>query len=229
MFKFKVNALILFLSMAVTCYAQQQVPVQEGVEVTATLSQNVLNRIAVYNDRIMTVKGISGQFELDKDAELGQVFLKPIATDSRELIHLFLTTEKGHTYPLSLTLKDGPAQSILLMPVEESATQWKQASHYETLLKNLVQAMVNETPLTGFVKENKATSKHLPKIKGLKITLLQSYQGYQLQGQVLEVTNIAKEAVILKEEDFYQIGVRAVAILNPELSVKAKTRVLVVR
>jgi type-F conjugative transfer system secretin TraK len=226
---FKCITLLVLGLMTTVVYAEQQVPVQDGIEVTLSVSQNALNRIAVDNDRILTVKGISGQFELDKDAELGQIFLKPLTADSHDLIHLFLITEKGHTYPLSLTLTEGPAQSILLMPIEELAVHGKQSSHYETLLKNLVQAMVNETPLAGLTKSDKAVLKPVPKIQGLKISLLQSYSGYSLQAQILEVTNTGKETVILKESDFYQDGVRAVAILNPNLLAQTKTCVTVVR
>jgi len=206
--------------------AQQQIPVQEGTEVSITVSSNTLNRLAVENDRIMTVKGITGQFQLDKDGESGQVFIQPIATDKQELIHLFLLTEKGHTYPLSLALHEGPAESILLMPIESEPTQWEQSSNYETLLRTLVQAMHNQTALEGFVL-NKVKAR-VPTIKDAKVTYLQTYTGTQLQGHILEVTNACKEELILTEQMFQLKGIRAVSILNPILCSHAKTRVYVV-
>jgi len=223
---FKTSAFLLLLVMSTICHAQQKVPVQDGMEVSLTVSQQVLNRIAVENDRILTVKGISGQFELDKDAELGQVFLKPIQSDEQDLIHLFLVTEKGYTYPLSLIVKEGSAQSILLTPLDNKVAQWEQSNSYETLLKVLVCAMVNQKDLEGFVNESPANIKTLfPKIKDLKMTRLQSYKGHQLRGEVLEISNKGKEILFLVEEDFYQSGTRAVAIINPELLPGAKTYV----
>jgi type-F conjugative transfer system secretin TraK len=216
-------ASLLFCSCAV---AQQKVPVQEGTEVTITVSSNTLNRLAVQDDRIMTVKGITGQFQLDKDGESGQVFIQPIKTDKQELIHLFLLTEKGHTYPLSLTVHEGAAESILLMPLEIERAQWEQSSNYEVLLRTLVQAMHNQTPLEGFVLNTIKTQ--IPVIKFAAINHLQTYTGTQLQGHVLEVTNRSKEELILTEELFQLKGVRAVSILNPILSGFAKTRVYVV-
>lgn len=214
---------LLFCSLVV---AQQKVPVQEGTEITITVSSNTLNRLAVENDRIMTVKGITGQFQLDKDGESGQVFIQPIATDKQELIHLFLLTEKGHTYPLSLALQEGSAESILLMPVEQEVSQWEQSSSYETLLRTLINAMHNQTPLGGFIVNKVKT--HTPVIKHAIIKHLQTYTGQQLQGHVLEVTNACKEELILTEEMFQLNGIRAVSILNPTLSAHAKTRVYVV-
>ena len=224
----KTLSLFVLVCFSFVCYAQQSVPVQDGIEVSITVSKEVLNRIAVSNDRIMTIKGITGQFELDKEPELGQVFLKPVAADSHDLIHLFLITEKGHTYPLSLSLQEGPAQSILLIPIEETATG-QQSTHYEAVLKNLVQAIVNNTSLTGLVKEEKSLLKLIPKIKNLKITSVQSYSGYNFRAQVLEVTNTGKEAMTLKEQDFYQPNTKAIAILNPNLTPKTKTLVIVVK
>ncbi len=216
-------ASVLFCATAV---AQQQIPVQEGTEVSLTVSLNTLNRLAVENDRIMTVKGITGQFQLDKDGESGQVFIKPIATDKQELIHLFLLTEKGHTYPLSLTVQEGSARSILLMPSQSEPAQWEQSSSYETLLRTLVQAMHNQTPVEGFIINKIKTQ--IPIIKHATIKHLQSYTGTQLQGHVLEVTNTSKEELILSEVPFQLNGVRAVSIINPILSGNAKTRVYVV-
>jgi len=221
---FRMCIVVLSLFMTTICHAQQKVPAQDGMEVSVTVSRQVLNRIAVENDRIMNVKGISGQFELDKDADLGQVFLKPIKVDEHELIHLFLVTEKGYTYPLSLTVKEGVAQSILLMPLEDKIAQWEQSSSYETLLKIFASNMVNQNDLEGF-SESPKNKAHLPKIKDLKVTHLKSYKGHSLQGEVLEISNKSKEILFLTEEDFYQSGTRAVAIINPELLPGAKTYV----
>lgn len=223
---FKCFATILSALFCTVAVAQQTVPVQEGTEVSITVSANALNRLAVQNDRIMTVKGITGQFQLDKDNDTGQVFIKPITTDKEELIHLFLLTEKGHTYPLSLTLEEGEAQSILLIPSEPEITQWEQSSHYETLLRTLLKAMHNQTAIEGFMI-NKVKIQ-IPTIKHTSIKHLQTYTGKQLQGHVFEVKNRGQEELILTEELFQLKGVRAVSILNPILSGFAKTRVYVV-
>lgn len=220
-------AVLLLAFISLVCEAQQKVPVEEGAETTVIVATKVLNRIAVEHDRILTVKGVSGQFELDKDTELGQVFLKPIATENEERIHLFLMTEKGHTYPLSLTLKDVEAQSILLMPLEDGlGAEWEQSSFYEQRLRTFVQAMANHKEGQGIVQDNpKKVKSLLPKIKGVHLKLLEAYHGHQLEGLVLEVSNTGKETLYLTEQDFMEPGVRAICLLNPVVPAKGKTRV----
>lgn len=225
MFK-RVLFLCLFCAMNVA--AEQRVPVTDGTEVTITVSANTLNRLAVENDRITTVKGITGQFQLDKDIELGQVFIQPIATDKEELIHLFLLTEKGHTYPLSLSLQEGPAESILLMPIEQKPTQWEQSSSYETLIRAVIQAMHNQTALEGFIVENTKTRLSVPNLKHATVTQVQTYKGKQLAAFVLEVSNTSKAEMVLSEQLFYRKGIRAVSVVNPILSPGSKTHVFVV-
>ncbi len=146
--------------------AQQMIAVQEGVEMSATLSSKALNRIAVQNDRILSVKGTQGEFELDKDSELGQVFVKPIPKESQEPIHIFLSTETGKTYALALLAEDIGAQSIVLMPPGLNLVSWEQAGAYEASIKTLIKAMHTQTELEGFSIER--LNIKLPSIQGAK-------------------------------------------------------------
>lgn len=217
--------LILLCSFVPIAFASQRIPVQEGLEVNAIVSTQALNRIAVENDRITSVKGNTGQFELDKDLELGQIFLKPLVKESP--IPIFITTEKGHTYHLGLTTHELSAESITLVPLGEVSTKWQQSSAYESLLKTLIQAMHTQTFLEGFIIENAKLK--VPQIKTVKVSQLQSYVGQALVGQILEVSNPTSQTLELVEADFYLPGVRAITLLNKTLSPKAKTRVYLVR
>ncbi len=215
--------LLFWVPLAVN--ANQRIPVQEGVEVNAVISYNALNRIAVLNDRIVSVKGNSGQFELDKDTELGQVFLKPLVKEGP--IALFITTEKGHTYNLGLTTHERGAESIVLTPMMDVSVKWQQSSSYESLLKEIIKAMHTQSPLEGFVIENAKVK--LPNIKGIKVVPLQSYLGQSLLGQTLELSNTTTEPLHLTELQFYLPGVRAVVIIDKVLAPRAKTRLYWVR
>lgn len=216
---------IILLSLSVSqVIASQHIPVQEGVEVNAVVSTQALNRIAVENDRISSVKGNAGQFELDKDTDLGQIFLKPLGSDVP--IPIFITTEKGHTYHLGLTTHDLSAENIVLVPLEANHA-WQQSAPYESLLKALIQAMHTQSYLEGFLVENRKLK--TPPLKGARLSQLQTYTGQALVGQVLEVSNSSPQTLELCETDFYFPGLRAVSILNKSLSPKAKTRVYLVR
>ena len=223
----KLKTLILTLLLSAQAYGYQHIPVQEGTPVSAHVSATALNRIAVENDRIVSIKGTTGEFELDKDPELGQIFIKP-AVEKEEPIDVFITTEKGHTYALSLIAADTGAENIVLAPIGNGITALAEKSDsYEMLLKNIVKAMHTQTVLEGFITENAKIK--LPKVHGAEVQHLQSYAGNSLLGEILEVSNRSSEALILTESDFYGEGVRAVAIVNKVISAKGKTRVYRVR
>jgi type-F conjugative transfer system secretin TraK len=223
----KIFCLMFLGFMALSANAYQRIPVQEGTPIGAHISSNALNRIAVENDRIISIKGTSGQFEMDKDPELGQIFLKP-TPEQEEPIHVFVTTEKGRTYSLSLTSTSINAENIVLAPAEESiAAMWEKSGSYESALKDIIKAMHTQTALEGFATENAKIK--LPKIRGAEVSHIQSYSGSKLFGEILEVTNRHDEELFLTETDFYHEGVRAVAIINKVVPAKSKTRLYLVR
>ena len=84
----------------------------EHIVIEAPISQKALTRIAVKNDRIRDVFGVSGEYVLEADEGQGQVFIRP--TTGTQPISLTLTTEKGHTQDLRLLPKDQPPQALLL-------------------------------------------------------------------------------------------------------------------
>ncbi len=218
---------VLYFFSPMVVQAQQMIAVQEGVEVSATLSSKALNRIAVQNDRILSVKGIQGEFELDKDTELGQVFVKPIPKESQEPIHIFLSTETGKTYALALLSQDTSAQSIVLMPPGLRLSAWEQAGSYEAAIKTLIKAMHTQTELEGFSIER--LNIKLPSIQGAKVVVLQSYTGNPLSAEVLELHNTTKQSLTFDEMDFYGEGVRAITVVEKTLPPNTKTRVYRVR
>jgi type-F conjugative transfer system secretin TraK len=219
---------LLGLMMTTSCFGEQRIAVKEGDIATIRVSNTALNQIMIEGDRIQSVKGVSGQFQLDKDPHLGQIFIQP-ALDNKEPIHLFLTTEQGQTYSLSLDARDIPPESIPLIPKAQQsvAAKWEKSSSYEQILTQIIKAMHNQTLVEGFSIEEEHLK--LPKIKEASVLKRKSYMGDKLMGEALEVQNISKSTLELMESDFYQPGIRAIAVLNKSLQPKGKTRVYVVR
>lgn len=226
MFKYFLPMMGLFVSFG--CIADQRVTVKEGAPITVQVSSSALNRIAVEGDRIQSVKGISGQFQLDKDPHLGQIFIQP-AAENKEPVHLFLTTELGVTYALSLEASDSAPESIILVPkLQQSlAAKWEKSSSYEQVLTNIMKALHNKTLLEGFSLET--INQKLDRVQGVTVTHDKSYLGDKLQGQRLEIHNITKQMIELQEADFYSPGIRAIAVLNKNLQPNDKTVVYLVR
>jgi type-F conjugative transfer system secretin TraK len=219
---------LLGLMITASSFAEQRIAVKEGDIATVRVSSTALNQIMIEGDRIQSVKGVSGQFQLDKDPHLGQIFIQP-ALDNKEPIHLFLTTELGQTYSLSLDASDISPESIILVPKAQQtvAAKWEKSSSYEQILTQIIKAIHNQTSLEGFSIEEE--HQKLPKIKEISVAKKQSYRGDKLMGEFLEVQNTSKNTVELLESDFYKPGIRAIAVLNKYLQPKDKTGVYLVR
>jgi len=217
------------LLLPTLCLAEQRLAAVDGKSLTAIVSTMALNRIAVEGDRIVSVKGISGQFQMDKDPQLGQIFIQPTVVENSEPIHLFLTTEKGCTYALKLETHELAAETIVLVPAGQhsAAAKWEKSNSYEVILTSIVKALHNGTDLEGFIVEDH--KKSFPKVHGAKMMLRKVYRGDRLQGELYEVDNPLKTGIQLEEPYFYKAGVRAIAILHKSLAPKSKTRILIVR
>ena len=213
---------LIFLPFAVNAY--QRVPVLEGHEVNANISADGLNRVAVQDDKIVSVKGTAGEFSLDKDDALGQIYIKPEIKDKP--IHVYVSTEKGNTYSLNLTSSEINPESIVLIPEQKVEQTWERTASYEDSLKEVVKAMHNQV-FDGY-SVDKAKIR-LPKVRDVHVTHLQSYLGSKLSGEILEASNTSSEDTLLNEAEFYFEDVRAVAIVDKVLPAKSKTRVYLVR
>ena len=215
--------------MPVLGYAEQRLVVQQGGNITANIASSALNRIAVQGDRIASIKGSAGQFQLEKDLSLGQIFIRPNSEDDKTPIHIYITTEQGHTYSLTLLSTDMPAENIILVSNsnQNKSANWETTAPYETVLVNIIKAMHNQSELEGFYSKPKSKYNH--KIKGLLITNQESYLGDKLQGYHYQVENITENEMILKHADFYKNDVRAISILTKTLPPQGKTSLYIVR
>lgn len=208
--------------------AEQRLVVREGGNVTANIAASALSRIAVQGDRISSIKGNAGQFQLEKDLNLGQIFIQPISPEDKTPIHVYISTEQGHTYSLTLLSNDMPAENIILVSTstQTGLMNWDKAAPYETAIVSIIKSMHNQSVLEGYsILE---TTKNNYKIKCLSIKNKDRYQGDKLQGASFEVENSSDQEIYLKESDFYRQGIRAISILNKNLSPQGKTTVYTV-
>lgn len=217
------------LFLPVLAHAEQRLMIRGGGSATANVAISTLNRIAVQGDRIASIKGKTGQFRIEKDLTLGQIFIEPTPTEDKAPIHLYITTEQGYTYSLTLLCEDIPAENIILVSTstENKLASWDKTASYESTIVNIIKSMHNQVDLEGFTSHEK--SKNNYKITGLLVKNKESYIGDKLQGYRYEVENISDDDLEIKEADFYKSGVRAISILNKRLSPQDKTTVYVVR
>ena len=161
--------------------ALQVLEAADHAELAAEVSASAVNRIALEGDRIARVVQSPGGFTVEHDPVRGDLYLypagnlgamqpgfadgepalRPDAQDSRvpTPVTLYLGTEKGFTYRLSLNpVASEPAQILIRNPRVANAQQaGRPASgnaapqRYEHALAALVQAVATATPPHGYV------------------------------------------------------------------------------
>jgi conjugal transfer pilus assembly protein TraK len=201
-------------------YAMQIKSMQDNETALFKISANQLNRIFVDNDRIESLRGLSGNYQLLKDEKVGAVFIKPQTNYAVKPFNVFVSTEKGHSYTLFLTPVLIPAQTIKIMPaspVKEKATAWEKSASYQDILIQLINGMAKGEAPDGyaFIYPKKNTVHKIS--DNLSIQLLAIYEGSQLQGEVWQVNNHCHD-VQLHLSAFYQENIRALALKDHQLS-----------
>ena len=199
-------------------------PIADNQMAALVISNHELTRIFVANDRILAVRGVEGTYLLNKDENQGEIFVKPTPLNQGKAISLFITTEQGHNYTLLLAPADIPARAIKLTPTGGSklAERWEKNGNYQELIINLITAMVNGKVPDGYALS--VPKKLVPiKFKLISVTLNAVYSGKYLRGEILVIENKSTVNIALTESQFYQVGTRAIAILQQNLPPKATT------
>lgn len=199
-------------------------PIVDNQMAALVISDHELTRIFVNNDRILAVRGINGAYLLNKDESQGEIFIKPTPLTQGKTISLFITTEQGHNYTLLLAPADIPARAIELKPTSGSklAERWEKNSNYQELISGLITAMVNGKTPDGYAISIPKKPKPL-KFKLISVTLNAIYTGKYLRGEILVIENKSATTISLVESQFYQLGTRAIALLEQNLPPKATT------
>lgn len=193
-----------------------------------SVSRTGPNRIAVAGQKIVNAIYDPTQFDVQTDAQIGQVFLFP-KTDLEGA--LFLTTDQNETYALTLMPDEVPSQEIVLAakkkPVtkEDSSLSYhkpmstlaiEKAASFDTAIKHLLITMARDELPEGFTVTNACGS-----------GCLKGFSGERFAGRILLHTNTSQAPVTLTEKLFYEKGVIAVAIEKPTLEPGESTHIYI--
>ena len=181
------GALVLPLPAA----AMQILDAADHAELAAEISATGVNRIALMGDRIAKVVRAPDGFAVEHDASSGDLYLRPsgpaVSGDSAgEPITLFIGTEKGFTYRLTLTPAERDSAQILIRNAEATRSDPAIAAAsiagrpQVAALVKLVRAVARREPLPGHaIEAAKGES-----VAGL--TLIETWRGPRLAALVLE-------------------------------------------
>lgn len=222
----KISMLTLFLIP--TVHAKLSLPIKPDETVHVEVAAQRYNRLFVKGERIQAVRGVSGEYELEKDEASGEVYLK-IKEEVAEPVALFIITEKAHHYQLLLT-SDEEADAVVElvpvvspppapMPVPQDATQ---------PLIDFVAMGFNSKPSTLVM-----TAIQSPREQYIQDALVlipqQQFSNAHYQGVLYQVTNRSDKPHLLQGDYFHSQGVVAVGMPRTVLNPQASTRVLVVQ
>ena len=161
--------LLLCTAYAVPASATRILDAADHAELAAQVSATGVSRVALLGDRIARVIRAPGGHQVDHDARTGDLYLRPLPESAdgtatgpdrgpgqASPVALFVGTEKGFTYRLTLTpAARGPAQILIRNPAAERAraTGPEAADTRIAAIAGLIRAVANREPLAGYTIE----------------------------------------------------------------------------
>ncbi len=152
--------LIIYMGSGATASALQILEASDHAELTAEISDSDVNRIALDGDRVSRVIQSPGGFTVEHDAVRGDLYLYPESASFTPAgapapVTLYLGTEQGFTYRLSLTVVSRDSAQILIRNAAVTATP---VDRVRTVggdrrgeLVSLVLAVARREPVAGYV------------------------------------------------------------------------------
>ena len=221
---------LIYVGAAAPARAMQILEAADHAELAAEISATGVNRIALGHDRIRRVIRSPSGFETEHDPETGDLWLRPVTARAGQApaagavaeggeyapVTLFIGTEKGFTYRLTLTPSDRDSAQILIRngralarAVEPSAATagadpriGVRGGARVAGLVGLIRAVARREPPAGYAI-GAATGRA---IGGLPV--IETWRGPRLAAHVVESDGAAADAADLAGT----MGVRAAAV-----------------
>lgn len=198
------------------------IPFHNNSTHTLQLSQTNINRIDVPGDYIVSARCLSGQCQVSQDAsdpnggrlvELNSMDTKPFTLD--------VATMSGRHISLYVTPKAMQGRVVILNPLDGGSVKSNTAhngksSSYVASLVDVMKAMMQGKLPEGFGAQT---------VKGRTVTLggqvtatlKRRFSGQALVGKIYSITNKTGSTITLSPSEFYQPGVRAIALSQQSL------------
>lgn len=218
--KYKVLLLLLFPLVA---QASQWIAIVNNGEAAAQIARDSLSRVYVQNDHITQITSMNGELMIQKDLENGQLFIKPMDETRDKPIDVFLSTEKGNHFSLSLKPLTIKSQNIGLYVKEGEIKRVNDEREILVFMKELQQKPIHSKAL-----DKKKIGKVIFESPYKLISSETIHKGNYV-GEVYGVENFHQENLRLQQASFWQPGVKAVAIEKDNLLIGQATKVFVVK
>jgi conjugal transfer pilus assembly protein TraK len=213
----------------------QNIAAMPNATLSAVISLKEISRIAIEGAKIANADYRPDAVEATKDVKSGELRVIPPENDRRP-INLIVTSDKGTTYTLVLTVSDLPSQTIIirdstiLQPAQKLAAtgpRITKSTDYERSIKALMVAMSREDrpPDADVVAKNI----EMALWQESRFVLKAAYMSRSIVGEKFQLTNVSPHLMRLAEQEFFRPGVLAVGMDHPELPPGTSTSIYVVR
>lgn len=208
--------LLIFVSLTISSsiFAQDFV-VKDGQTINGLISGENLNRIYLKDDRIASIKALDGQFQAQHDAQTGELYLKPSLIYQDKPINLFLTSEQGFSY--ALTLKPGSKTPQTIMLDNPQAYSMDEKINAQNEIHALLNQMYLGIGNDEFVRQ--VINVEGKSIIRDEVAILHqtNFWGQDYMGEVLLITNDSDETITLHEADVADNNTVALVVLSHKL------------
>ena len=177
----------------VPALAMQILDAADHGELAAEISATNVNRIALAGDRIAKVVRSPDGYAVEHDAASGDIYLRPAGTRSgtgpesgtvRDPVTLFIGTERGFTYRLTLMPSARASAQILIRNADAvpaaASVPVSSSEPYVAALVRLVRAVARREPLPGYAIHAGGRS------LAAGIRLIETWRGPRFAALVLE-------------------------------------------
>ena len=226
-----VAACVAFAALPGPAAAMQMLDATDHAELEAAVSATGVSRVALANDRIRRVIRSPGGFDVEHDAASGDLYLHPVEGPEPSLdgppgaplpVTLFLGTERGFTYRLTLTPDARPSAQVLIRNAAAAADPAAQATAglardaRVTELVRLVRAVARRQIPPGYLVEAGSA--------GSGRQTIETWRGARFTAHVLEAAPDIGPGVLAGQ---FGTRVAAVWVASPP-GIEARERIAVV-
>lgn len=232
---FWVTALLLPLM----AQASINLPANDATPLSADVSSKEMTRLTIEGGRVVNVRYLDGELDLQKDDDAGQVYIRPIS--AKKKINIFVTADSGKTYLVVLNPVNRQADSIV---IQEKAAAMQQLNQFQQQTARQQPYLTQGDTFTRAIKafliglanqktdaldiESRPSYQEVPLWQEALFVRTRTFSSADLSGEAYQLTNVSRTAMTLQEAEFYKKGVLAVAIRQHTLSPGESTEVFVV-
>ncbi|WP_419421433.1 type-F conjugative transfer system secretin TraK (plasmid) [Legionella sp. D16C41] len=202
------------------------ISVKDNSDIAVTLATTNYNRLVVKSDKIVEAVFPPDSMAIKRDEQDGSVY---VMLSTAQPFTLFLTTEAGRHFSVTLTGEETLGKTIELIPEQprfanatSNATKSnaKAVSHHAVpqAIFAMLSHMEQQKPFAD-VKVKRQFGKVERWSQGLTLLPRESWDGRLLKGEAIELYNGGKAPLALNEDWFVNVGTLAVKVskstLNP--------------